>query len=218
MMSANPLDVKPPASRWIALLGIALAALIGAGCGSGGTPTADTGTAMPDDPQGVNLPTNLPIATPTLREGGADAEVIPTNEYGLPMMLTGYEIIAANAGEAVYSGYSCTISPVGCACEQPVIERISFTFPDNDHVIYAFAGEGYATSWEMVRIGPSNWSYTQHYVMEGTEMQIAHIILLTFTDTGFVRNDGAQLPSREVIPCPDVHFRRMPMPTLEPSP
>ncbi len=188
----------------------ALSAL--AGCAGGEAPGAVEASPPPE----IGAATNRPLTTPTARAGSATA--IPVDEYGLPLDLTGYELIAARAGEAVYSGYACVIAPVGCACEQPVLERVTFTFDPAGHMDYAFAGDGYAATWRMTRLGASQWGYTQGYTLEGTDIRVAHIILLTFTASGFIRNDGADLSDGTIVTCPDVTYRRLAMPTPAPEP
>lgn len=198
---------------WMLALLALVVLLILAACGDGGSdPTAEQPGA--DGGQGAepgdNLPTNLPVFTPT--EPGPAATQEPAgafDENGLPIGLTGYEIIAANAGEAMYSGYSCDISTVGCACETPIFERVQFTFPSVDRSDYRFAGEGYETTWELTRVGASQWSYRQLYSLEGTEISIDHSLLLTFIDTGYIRNELARFDDGTIITCPDVYFRRI---------
>lgn len=198
--------------RWMitgCLLGLAL---IATACGGSQPPAADSATATLD--QGA-LPTNPPVSTPTQASGAAGPPA-DANEYGLPLELTGYEIIAARFGQAIYSGYTCTIAPVGCACEQPVLEQVTFSFDDNDHMNYRFEGDGYATTWRMNRLGANQWGYTQGYTLEGTDSRVAHIVLLTFIDSGFIRNDGAVIDEGAPVACPDVTYRRLPSSTPQP--
>jgi hypothetical protein len=129
--------------------------------------------------------------------------------------------VTAQTGEAVYSGYTCVISPVGCACEQPVLERITFTFPDDNTAEYHFAGDGYASTWTLEREGPNQWGYTQDFGMEGTDLTVSQFMLLTFTESGFIRTEGARLSDDSLVACPDVYYRRLALPgevTVEPTP
>src|SRR5687767_9507142 len=85
-----------------------IAAILLAACG-GGTATP---TSAPTSGAGtLTIPTNLPLSTATLPYNGTPELIAAPDD------LTGYEIIASNAGDAVYSGYTCTIFPEGCACE-----------------------------------------------------------------------------------------------------
>jgi hypothetical protein len=198
--------------RWTGLLCLLGVALITAACGGARPSAADSATATLDQ---AALPTNPPVSTSTQSSGTGEPPAA-VNEYGLPLELTGNEIIAARFGQAVYSGYTCTIAPVGCACEQPVLEQVAFTFDDNDHMNYRFEGDGYATTWRMNRLGANQWGYTQGYTLEGTDSRVAHIVLLTFIDTGFIRNDGAVIDDGVPVTCPDVTFRRLPSSTPQP--
>lgn len=203
-----------------------IAALTLAACG-GAAPGAAEGTQQPATtplPSATTppLPTNPPVPTATLAQGGASGETEPErNEFGIPLSLTGYELVAARTGEAVYSGYACVISPVGCACEQPVLERITFTFPEDNVAEYHFAGDGYATTWTLEREGPNQWGYTQNFGMEGTDLTVSQFMLLTFTESGFIRTEGARLSDNSLVACPDVYFNRLALPgevTVEPTP
>ncbi len=200
-------------TRWWIAAALACLALVTAGCGGTQGSIAGAGDSPATAPgQQLNdLPAPSPTATPT-----ASASEEPVDQYGLPYDLTGYELLAARAGEAIYSGYACAIAPVGCACETPVIERISFTFAEPGHLSYHFAGDGYQATWEMTRLGANQWGYTQGYIIEGTETVVSHVILLTFTDTGFIRNDGVDFREEGFVSCPDVTFRRLAVPTPEP--
>jgi hypothetical protein len=191
---------------WLVIGGLLLAGAV-AGCsaaseGAGGTgapPGAATATV-------ARLPT-VP-SLPTSTEVGAAPTSDPTRE-GLPIDVTGYELIATSLGEAVYSGYACTIAPVGCACEEPVIQKASFAFVSEGQMSYTFSGSGYGSEWLMTRIGRNQWSYTiPMYRQDGT-FEGAFFVLLTFTEDGFIITQGADLDEGGMVACPDVYFRRL---------
>ncbi len=123
--------------------------------------------------------------------------------------MTGYELIASRVGEAIYSGYVCTIAPVGCACEIPILQRVVFTFSDQDSLLYTFAGDGFSAEWAMDRVGANQWSYTIPVYDNAGDFQGAFFTLLTFTQDGYILTQGADLQEGGLVSCPDVNFRRM---------
>jgi len=205
---------------WLRNFGFILVLLLVVGCSS--TPAAlepiatQVGTsedAPPPPPAGA--PTLEPAALTSAAAAAAaepEGETEPTLGPGagdLPYDMTGYELIAFNLGEAVYSGYSCTIAPVGCSCEEPVLERVVFNFLSEYRMSYTFAGEGYQATWEMTRVGPNQWNHTLPLYDEEGKVHGALIALLTFTADGFLYNLGADYQVGQVITCPDVSFRRV---------
>lgn len=203
-----------PFTGWkqIAGIGLALGAL--AGCG-GNVPaaTSETGTLAPTATATLSI---ILTAVPEVVEPSA------TSEGGAPVddpdALTGYELIAAGLGEAVYSGYSCTIAPIGCACETPVIEQVSFTFTPERRLLYHFRGDGYEAEWDMGRLGPNQWGYTLPLYDEEGNFEGAYFALLTFNQDGYVLNVGMNFNTGEIATCPTVTFRRVMSPTAEPTP
>jgi hypothetical protein len=193
---------------WIAAV-LACAALIAAGCGGQAPEAGDPDSTAPGPPLD-DSPTRPSGATPTAPAGEVSAD-----QYGLPYDLTGYELLASRAGEAVYSGYRCAITPIGCACETPVIERASFAFTNDGHLDYRFSGDGYEATWRMTRIGPNNWDLTRGERDE-SGIRYAHFVILTFIDSGFIVTEGADLGEGTIVACPDVTFRRLAAPTPEP--
>lgn len=186
----------------IVIAGLLLACLVVVtGCrGSSATPYTPPAGAPPP-PGTEDFPTVAPLLTPTPlpggQPGGGDVEG-----------LTKYEQLAADAGQAVYSGYSCAITHVGCACETPVVELSSFTFVSDDLLHYQFEGSGYAALWEMERAGPNQWSYEMPLYNDDGTFQGQLFVLLTFHDSGFIYTLAGALGD-EWIACPDVSFRRM---------
>ena len=189
----------------------ALLVLILAGCGTTpATPSLPSGADPGPTATGIVI---LPYPSPSPPEGSGSAEAAPPTPdpaiYGLPSELTANEVAAARAGEAVYSGYSCVVTPQGCACEIPVIERSTFTFAPEGHMLFHFTGDGYASEWEMSRLGPDQWSYTIPMFSQSGDFQGAFFVLLTFTPDGYVYNLGADFDEGGIVTCPDVTFRRL---------
>ncbi len=189
---------------------ILLVLLLAVGCSS---PAPDIPEPTVSESEGAPPPP--PTGDPTLASA---AETVPETEAeptlgpgsgDLPYDMTGYELIAFNLGEAVYSGYNCTLAPVGCSCEEPVLERIVFEFLSEYKMRYTFAGEGYQATWEMTRIGPNQWEHTLPIYDEEGQIYGAVFALLTFTSDGFIYNLGANYQDGELITCPDVSFRRV---------
>lgn len=204
--------VGNPAYRTI-VAGLLLAVVM-ASCGGKVSPEALTGdpSSSPEAPSPtatatVAVPPTVPPAA-TSTEPAAPPTSAPALE-GLPIDVTGYELIAIRIGEAVYSGYACTIAPVGCACDQPVIQRASFEFVSEGTMLYKFMGSGYGAEWQMDRIGPNQWSYTIAMYDQGGQFEGAFFVLVTFAEDGFIITQGADLDEGGMIACPDVFFRRM---------
>jgi hypothetical protein len=172
-------------------------------------------TAQPEEPPragtaDVQLPTIPNVPTATSLPGDE-----PTDDDALGG-LSGYEILAANAGKVLYSGYSCVITSVGCSCERPVAERVSFVFNENETMLYQFEGSGYAAEWEMTRAGRNQWSYELPMFDDTGEFQGRLFVLITFTETGYIYTLVGEL-SGEWKYCPDVTFRRLMSSTPEPE-
>lgn len=205
---------------WLRKFGFILVLLLAVGCSSAPavpepivTQTGTSEDAPPPPPTGAS--TVEPAALTSAAEAVSsepEIETEPTLGPGagdLPYDMTGYELIAFNLGEAVYSGYSCTIAPVGCSCEEPVLERVVFNFQSEYRMSYTFAGDGYQATWEMTRLGPNQWGHTLPLYDEEGQIHGALIALLTFTADGFLYNLGADYQDGQVITCPDVSFRRV---------
>lgn len=185
-----------------------IAGLVLSACG-GGTATP---TLAPTSGAGtLAIPTNLPMSTATLPHGGTP-EILAA-----PDDLTGHELLAEMAGSAIYSGYSCTIVPEGCACETPVLIRADFTFKGGHRMDYNFVIAGQSNTWEFTDIGPSHWEYTLNYQDEPTGLTGTYKVWLEFTDVGFVKTEFSRSYDDTMVTCPDVTFRRIAEPTTEPA-
>ncbi len=210
---------------WIVGAGLLIAALAAAGCGGNvsqedaATPPVGEDAAveasevaptvtLPPSPQ----PTFTPVGEVTLRPEATLSPGMPD----VPYELTGYEIIAANVGDATYSGYRCLLTEVGCACELPLIQQASFTFTPEAKLLFRFQGDGYAATWEMDRLGPNQWEYTIPIYDNAGEVQGAAFALLAFTEDGYIYSQGADLEEGGIVTCPDVTFRRLMSPTQTP--
>ena len=191
---------------------LASAALLLGACGAQTAPPADVPavptatatpapTAQPAAPGEVSAP---PSPTPGAVAG---AEDLPD----VPYQMSGYEIIAARRGPGVYSGYTCVLSPNGCACELPAIQEVSFAFRQDGVLEYHFEQEGYAGTWEMLRAAPNEWDYA--FTVQSAEQGRAigeGRVLLTFTETGYAINQLVHFEESGVVICPEVNFRRLP--------
>jgi len=164
--------------------------------------------------EGLPLPPTIdPSLLPTAQAERADAPsatgATPTAAVStLPYNLTGYEIIAANTSPGIYSGYSCVIAEIGCACETPIFEQITFDFTVQDKLVFEFGGEGYSGKWDLSRLGVNHWGYSVPLFTEDGSFSGKQLALMTFTDTGFVRTLSAEL-NGTFVTCPDVFFRRV---------
>ena len=141
---------------------------------------------------------------------------IPSSD-GLPGYLNGFELIAAKAGAASYSGFTCVIAPEtanenspGCACQEAVILKSTFTFSENEHMVYRFEGAAFSSQWEMAHNGPT-WEYTFPFIYEagGNSTTGAMVVLLEFEEFGYRITQGANLQGVGFATCPDVDFVRL---------
>jgi hypothetical protein len=199
---------------WKRIAGIGLTLGVLAGCGGGvSVATSEADAPVPTATATLSI---IPTAFPEVVEPLATPEVgEPVDD---PNALTGYELIAAGVGEAVYSGYSCAIAPIGCACETPVIERVSFTFTPEGRLLYHFKGDGYEAEWDMGRLGPNQWGYTLPLYDQAGGFEGAYFALLTFNQDGYVLNLGMNFDTGEIVTCPTVTFRRVMSPAAEGTP
>lgn len=191
-------------SRRAAVFIATLIAGLIAGCGPAtSTPSVNAPTAIP-----LATVPNIPVPT-----GLPEASLDPALA-GFPPDITGFELIALRAGPAYYSGYNCTITPLGCACETPVIHQVTFNITQDNHLSYVFAGDGYSAEWLMDDLGPNEWGYTFafNYETEAGQVLGAIFALMTFTEDGYVLTQGANLDAGGIVTCPDIHFRRIPSP------
>ena len=192
---------------------LTLTALLAA-CGGG-----QTASGNPDPTQNFDvLPTVEAVTAPTLTD--ADRDVSDDDVYdpvaqGFAIDITGPELLAADLGEQVYSGYTCTITKVGCACEQPIIQKANFDFVSEYSMIYSFNGSGYASEWQMTRLGPNQWSYEIAIYSDEGNLLGAWLVLLTFDVDGYTITEGADLVAGGFVTCPDVAYRRL---MSEPTP
>jgi hypothetical protein len=210
------LMTRSPLTGWKQIAGAGLALSLLAGCSSG-TPAFPAG-ASPSAPPATATATLsiIPTAFPEAAEPSAASETDPAVDD--PNALTGYELIAAGVGEAVYSGYSCTIAPIGCACEIPVIEQVSFTFTPEGRLFYHFKGDGYEAEWDMGRLGPNQWGYTLPLYDQAGTFEGAYFALLTFNQDGYILNVGMNFNTGEIVTCPTVTFRRVMSPAAGATP
>ncbi len=174
-----------------------------AACGASGSTNAD-------EPSEAELPTPLPDIPPTDNtDPGEQSDVPGASIFDTSNELSPNEQVAEATGETVYSGYTCVISPEGCACEQPIIERISFDFLDNGTLLYQFAGEGYASQWNMERVAEDHWSYTIPIYNDTGGFIGAFTVLMIINDEGFSYTSGADYVDDGFVTCPDVEYRRV---------
>jgi len=195
--------------RLILLFSLILICIAITACGgrNNGDATEEVPTIDP-----ATLPTAVPDFTPTpvpdagVGEGGS----IPgSSAFEAEGELTTNELDAQAAGEAVYSGYTCVISPEGCACEEPIVERITFTFEEDNILRYNFKGDGYSSEWEMTRLAPNQWSYTLPIYNNSGNFTGAFTVLMTLNSSGFEYNLGADYGQDGFVSCPTINFRRV---------
>ena len=178
-------------------------------------------SAPPTDDQVIDptaTPSSLPTFTPTTDVAEATSApeataTAPVSNAGIdvPYQLTGQEIIAANAGEATYSGYSCLVTTAGCACELPETRTAEFVFRQDEFMDFYFAGEGYQTKWEMLRVGPNQWEKAESIYSVEKDEAIGEVrALLSFTEDGYVFTQIVDYFEVGIVTCPDVYFRRQP--------
>ena len=168
-------------------------------------------------PTSVELPTHTPVP-----EGNATPD--PALE-GLPSGLSGFELLAARLGTAVYTGYLCSIiAEPGCVCDQAVIQSVTFTFVTSDRMLYTFGGsfEGsrYAAEWPMDRLASDQWGYTfrQGISESGTPDGGSpgdYSYMLEFIDNGYTLTQGANVGST-FVSCPTITFQRLMSSTATP--
>lgn len=206
--------------RGLLLLGPALLimALLAAGCSGPPTPplpepeAQDAAPAASTDiPTATLAPSPLPSLTPA---PAATGTLPPTRDPSLPDVpyeMTGYEVIAAGVGTASYSGYACLITAAGCACELPLIQQVTFTFNPDGTLSYRFEGEGYASTWVLLRAGPNQWEYALSIRSDVRDEAVGEArALISFTDTGYVYSQFVNYFDTGLVVCPEVTFRRLP--------
>jgi hypothetical protein len=158
------------------------------------------------------LPT--PMALPTLTSVPVANSTPDPALGGLPSSLSGFEMLAARIGTAVYTGYTCSfIAEPGCVCDQAVIQRVTFTFVTGERMLYTFGGSGYSAEWPMDRLGSDQWGYTfrQGINEAGTPESGApgdYSYMLEFTENGYALTQGANVGST-FVSCPTITFRRL---------
>lgn len=157
-------------------------------------------------PTPMVLPTRTPVPETNATPDPALA--------GLPSNLSGFEMLAARLGTAVYTGYICSIiAEPGCVCDQAVIQRVSFTFVTGDRMLYTFGGSGYSAEWPMDRLGSDQWGYTfpqgvsETGVVEGSAPG-DYSYMLQFTEAGYILTQGAYV-GNTFVSCPPITFRRL---------
>lgn len=193
--------------RWMWILGglLALGAL--AGCGKATLSLEEQAEATI-----AALPT--PMLLPTLTSVPVSNATADPALAGLPGNLSGFELIAARTGTAVYTGYICSyIAEPGCVCDKAVVQRVTFTFVTEDRMLYTFGGSGYSSEWPMDRLAPDQWGYTfpqgvsESGAVEGSAPG-DYSYMLQFTDEGYLLTQGAYVGTT-FISCPTITFRRL---------
>lgn len=196
---------------YAALIAVLLAL---AGCGQ----PAEGPSAGEDAPPAPTASATRPAATQplegnapptTVTEAASEADDLPD----VPYQMTGYEIIASQVGTANYSGYTCVLTPAGCACELPAIQEVTFNFRPDGALEYSFTPEGGGSGslWEMYRAGANEWEY--RFSVESDEQGGAigqGRLLLSFNEAGYSLNQLVEFAGSGIITCPEVNFRRLP--------
>lgn len=181
--------------------GLLLIALAISACGAG-SPDAEL---APPTERPLSVPTATQAATPE-----PTAETAVSGDLDVPYQITGYEMIAADIGPATYSGYTCVLTPDGCACELPAIHEATFTFRPDGLLEARFEREDGEETWEMGRAAPNQWDYRFAVISEGQSAAVGEgIVLLSFTETGYVVNQLVNFGDGSLVTCPEVSFRRL---------
>lgn len=193
---------------------ITLVAALLAGCGGpapAATPPGELATEIPSNAPTAPALAPTPFPPPTgAPSGGEQAPAPPPGVPAVPYDMTGFEMIAASVGTAAYSGYGCLLSPVGCACELPSLQQVTFNFRPDGKLDYHFESEGYATTWEMSRVAPNQWEYTISLFSEERGAQIGEgRVLLSLTEDGYVFAQIVDFYEQGLVTCPEVNFRRL---------
>jgi len=152
---------------------------------------------------------------PTVTQApAATAATLDSNRIALQTLvpasaLTDMELAAGARGAATYTGYSCVIAPVGCACETPVIQEASFTFAPDNRLLYDFTVKGGSPSqWQLEHAGYNQWSYSAAISSQSGEVAVL-LALLSFTEDGYEVTQVATYPSGELSKCSNVSFHRL---------
>lgn len=135
---------------------------------------------------------------------------IPRVSGGVPSQLTSVELAAGQIGEVSYSGYACAIAPLGCACENPVVQKVKFTFTPDNRLLYdaAIVG-GKPSEWQLDHAGVNQWSYASPLLDKDGKTQAVLFALISFTPDGYVLTQVTTMSTGETVKCPDVNFRRL---------
>ncbi len=185
----------------MALFGALALALIVTGCGPAASQGLPAATTTPGGRPGIQA---APSATKTPDPANISAE-------GYQFEMTGYEMVAQNVGRVAYGGYACTgiVAEVGaCECNTKVAEYVTFTFPTTDTLQVTFEGIGYSSTWEMVRVGANQWSYSVPLFDESGVQVGTYFAMLNFTPDGYIRTEGADFGGA-IVTCPDTAFTRV---------
>jgi hypothetical protein len=170
---------------------IALAALLAACSPPGPTPT-DEVEIPPIEPT-VEQPTFTPLPPTADPSAGGLSE---------------FEIAAAERGEAPYTGNNCSWLADQCTCNEPLVLSATFTFTEDEHLIYAFDGGTYSSQWQMDHVGPNQWGYSIPSYDGGGNIVGAYFYVITFSEDGFVMSQRQELGGgADPLTCPDVPFR-----------
>lgn len=200
---------------WVVVVLLVLGSL--AGCGN--TPVEPLEEQTQATIASLPTPMVLPSLTPVSE---ADATPDPLLA-GLPGNLTGFELLAARIGTAIYTGYNCSyIAEPGCVCNEAVIQRVTFTFVTGDRMLYSFGGSGYAAEWPMDRLGADQWGYTFRQGINESGAADAgapgdYSYMLAFTENGYTLTQGANVGTT-FVSCPTITFRRLMSSTPTPTP
>lgn len=177
----NPVNRVVRVARWLWLAGLLVA------CG----------------PSAATFPTKIPITS---------AAPQPTQNVsgGVPQTLTDLELNVGGLGEKSYSGYVCGITPQGCACETPVIQKVKFSFTPDNRLLYDFEPVGGEhTQWQLDHAGVNQWNFATPLKDSTGTTQALVLALLSFISDGYLLTQVTTMSTGEVVKCPDVIYRRL---------
>jgi hypothetical protein len=158
-----------------------------------------------------------PDANP-LTKPALDANRIALQTIVPASALSSLEQTAAARGSATYTGYTCVIAPVGCACENPVIQDVTFNFTPDNRLLYDFTPRGSTPAeWQLDHAGFNQWSYTAPVSTQSG--QVATLLaLLSFTQVGYIVTQVATYRGGEISECKNIDFHLLNTPVPTPIP
>lgn len=191
------------------MLGLALLGAMLAACGRAEGELSAQPTDASAAPTASATAGDFPVVDPNEVPTFDPADMSAISAEGYQVEMTGYELLAEAAGNALYSGQFCLVSLAGCVCEEGFEQDVFFRFEDDAHMSVTFSNDLFTSTWAMERVGPNHWNNTIPIVDdESGEFRGNQFSFITFTETGYIMTTGIDAEGGMNI-CPDMTFDRV---------